>query len=238
MITILHGDDIEASRAEFRHRIESARGKELREISGKSTDMNRLTQALESSSLFSGIGGPASGLGGQTLVVIENLFGPLGRKGKLIEQYVSVIAKSAQLTDIIIWEDKELGSTVLKGLADAEVKLYKIPSVIFQLLDGMRPQSASVLLPIFQKVMALQPSEILYVMLVRRTRHLMELKDGITPEGLASWQASRLTAQSRLFTMNELISLHTKLLDMDIAIKTGSSPFTLAQCIEQVLISL
>jgi DNA polymerase III delta subunit len=227
MITILHGDNTEASRAELRRLIDAAKGKEIRTVNG-STDPAALTQALESSSLF----------GGDTLIVLENLFAKLGRKTKLIESLAKTIVASASTADIVIWEEKELGVTVLKSLGTASVRLYKMPVIIFQLLDGLRPQSASTLLPLYHKVIALQAPEILYVLFVRRVRQLIQLSDNVMPEGLAPWQATRLTAQARLFTIDKLISLHTQLLDMDIAIKTGASPFTLAQLIEQFLISL
>ncbi len=228
MLTILHGDNIDASRTELLAMIAAAKGKEIRELNGRSLDTNELTQALESSSLF----------GGNTLVVIENLFSKLGRQVKRIEALSSILGGSSASTDIIVWEDKELGITALKSLGKAIVRTFKLPAVIFQLLDGLRPDAARPMVLLFQKVVAVQPAEITYTLLVRRVRQLIQLRDGVAPEGLAPWQASRLTGQARLFTMDELVVMHTKLLDMDIAIKTGTSPFTLAQRIEQFLISL
>ena len=228
MITLLHGDNIDASRAELVRMIGVAKGKEIRQLQGRSIEQVELTQALESSSLF----------GGDTLVVIENLFGKLGRQVKRIEALSAILVQSGEVNDVILWEDKELGATVVKSLGRATVRLFKIPPIIFQLLDGVRPHAAHVLIPLFQKMCATQPAEVIYTMLVRRVRQLIQLADNVTPDGLAPWQATRLTAQARLFSMNTLIGMHTSLLDMDIAIKTGASPFTLAQRIEQFLISL
>lgn len=228
MIVLLHGDNVEASRVELLQMIAAAKGKEIRELQGRFLEPGQLIQALESSSLF----------GGETLVVIENLFGKLGRKVKLIESLAAILLRSSETTDVVLWEDKELSPTVIKSLGHATIHVFKIPAVIFQLLDGLRPDRARTLIPLFQQVIANQPVEITYTLLVRRVRQLIQLADAVTPEGLAPWQQTRLTAQARLFTMDELISMHTKLLDMDIAIKTGASPFSLAQLIEQFLISL
>lgn len=228
MITLLHGDNIDASRAELVRMTGVAKGKEIRQLSGRDVEPVVLTQALESSSLF----------GGDTLVVIENLFGKLGRQVKRIEALCAILVMSGEATDVILWEDKELGVTVVKNLGKASVRTFKVPPIIFQLLDGMRPHAAATLIPLFRQIYATQAAEVIYTLVVRRVRQLIQASDSVAPDGLAPWQAARLTAQARLFSMNKLIRMHTNLLDMDIAIKTGVSPFTLAQHIEQFLISL
>lgn len=228
MITLLHGDDIQASRNELHRRIAAAPGRELREVNGRSIEPALLVQALESSSLF----------GSDRLVIIENLFGKLGRKTSSITTLAKILEKSSASTDVILWEDTILGSTALKALGYAQVKLFKMPAVIFQLLDGLRPKSATVLIPLVNTVISLEPPEVLYTLLVRRVRQLIQVSQNVSPVGLAPWQATRLTAQARLFTMNELVNMHATLLAMDIGIKTGSSPFTLTQQIEQFIISI
>ncbi len=228
MIILLHGDNIDASRAELLRMIGVAKGKEIRQLSGRSIEPSQLVQAMESSSLF----------GGDTLVVIENLFGKLGRQIKKIGALSAILLNAANANDVILWEDKELTASVVKTLGGATVRTFKTPTIIFQFLDGLRPKSAATLVPLFRKVAASQPAEISYTLLVRRVRQLIQAADHVTPDGLAPWQAARLTAQARLFTMDELVSMHTKLLDMDISIKTGATPFSLAQLIEQFCISL
>lgn len=226
MITLLHGDDTNASRTELQRLVTSAKGKEIRELNGRSVDMTLLTQALESTSLF----------GDERVVVIENLFAKLGRKTKLIEDLARIIERSAKSTDIILWEDGIVGTTVLKALPNAQVKLFKLPVLLFQFLDGLRPRAAGILLPQLKLLTAHEPAEIVYTLLVRRVRQLIQLTDHVTPAGVSPWQLSRLTAQARLFTMDELVQMHTSLTDMDIAIKTGTTPFTLAKLLELLLI--
>ena len=127
MITFLHGDNIEVSRAEFNRIKAATKGKEIRSLDGRTLDAAALTQAVESTSLF----------GGDTMIFIENLFGKLGRKTKLIESLAAILTKSADTVDIVLWEDKEMGVTVIKSLGKADVKLFKIPSIIFQFLDTL-----------------------------------------------------------------------------------------------------
>jgi hypothetical protein len=219
MITLLHGNYSEASRKEYIRLKSEAKGKEIRALDGKTLDPAALTQALESNSLF----------GGDTIVFIENLFGKLGRKVKLIES-LSVILNNSS-ADIVLWEDKELGVTVLKNLPKAKVTAFKIPSSIFQFLDGIVPDAKMPVLPS-------EPAELVFAMLVRRVRQLIQIKDTVTPEGMQGWQAARLTRQAKLFTMERLVGLYKTLLDCEYATKNGSAPFTMSQYIEQILVDL
>ncbi len=219
MITLLHGDNIEASRSEFIRMKAAAKDKDIRTFDGRTIDAASLTQGLESRSMF----------GGETVVFIENLFGKLGRKTKLIEQLAAIIGDSA--SDVVVWEDKEMGTTVLKNLGKATVRLFKIPSIIFQFLDTLS-------LPTYQQLVQTEPPELVFSMLTRRIRQLIQLRDGVTPEGMQGWQISRLTRQAKLFTMERLLAMYKKLLDIEYSIKSGSSPFSLKQLTEQFLIDL
>jgi DNA polymerase III delta subunit len=219
MITLLHGSFSESSRKEFIRLKEEAKAKDVRVLDGRTLDPAALTQALESHSLF----------GGDTIVFIENLFGKLGRKQKLIESLAAIINNDA--ADVVLWEDKEVGLTVLKSLPKAKVTLFRIPSSIFQLLDGIVP-GASI------RVLPPEAPELIFAMIVRRVRQLIQLRDGVVPVGLQGWQASRLTRQAKLFTMDKLLTMYKNLLDMEYSVKNGSSPFTTAQHIEQFLLDV
>ncbi len=216
MITLLHGNYTESSRKEFIRLKKEAKAKDIRILDGRTLDSASLTQAIESSSLF----------GSDTIVFIENLFSKLGRKTKLIESLTKIINESA--VDIILWEEKEVGAAVLKNLPHAKVTLFKIPSIIFQLLDSIAPGATRLVLPP-------EAPELSFAMIVRRVRQLIQLRDNITPEGLQGWQVSRLTRQANLFTIGTLLTMYRHLLDIEFSIKNGSSPFTLADLTEQFI---
>jgi DNA polymerase III delta subunit len=97
MITILHGDHIDASRKVLQKYKEPEKGVELRVISGRQLDDNTLVQTLESSSLFSD----------STRVIIEQLFSSLSKQQKRIEKVCSVLKNNAK-QNIVIWEDKKI----------------------------------------------------------------------------------------------------------------------------------
>ncbi len=228
MIILLHGDNIERSRSELVRLRESAKAKEIRTLIGKDVTAQTLTQALESSSLF----------GGETLVIIENLFSRLGKKLKQAEEFGRIL-RNAPDTDIILWEDKELGIGIQKVLGPkVKVIPFPLPKLIFQFLDALRPGSTKSILTIYQSLVANDAPELVFAMLVRRVRQLIMVADGVTPEGMQGWQAARLTRQAGLFTMDKLLTMHKALLAIEVSLKTGTSPFTLSQMVEQFLIAL
>lgn len=228
MITLLHGSFSEASRREFIRRKDEAKVKDIRSLDGRTLDQGALTQALESHSMF----------GSDTIVFIENLFGKLGRKVKLIEQLCHILTSAGTSVDIILWENKEMGATVLKSLPGADVEQFKIPSVIFQILDGLAPSGSPRILPLYTTLVQTEAPELIFAMIARRIRQLIQIQDGVIPEGMQGWQATRLTRQAKLFTMDRLLSMYKRLLDMEFSIKNGSSPFNLAQLTEQFIIDL
>lgn len=229
MITLLHGDNIEASRNELVRLKNQASGKEIRLLDGRTVNEANLTQALEANSLF----------GGSTLVIIENLFGKLGKKLKLITTLAEIIIRSSVATDIILWEDKEVSITVIKSLGDAvKIHLFKTPISLFQFLDSFGAGSTRNSLFLFQKTFETHAPELILTLIGRRVRQCIMLKDNVTPEGLQDWQASRLTSQAKSFTMEKLLSMYQRLLNIEYAIKSGSSPYTLTQQLEQFIIDL
>ena len=230
MITVFHGDDTERSRTAYHLLVsQAAKGKDVRRLEGREVDASVLTQALESSSLF----------GGDVLVVIDNLFTKVGKKQKLASQYADILRQRPEGTEVIVWEGKELGATIQKALGSkARFEIFKTPVVIFQFLDSLAMGNAAALLGLYEQVTRTHASELVFAMITKRIRQLCMLKDGITPDGLQGWQAGRLTNQTKAFTMEQLLSMHKKLVEIEYSLKTGSSPFTLAQMTQQWLVAL
>jgi len=229
MLYLIHGDNTEAARGKLLELKAAAKNKEIRELNGKRMDANALVQALESSSLF----------GGDVMVIIEGFISSAKKREKAFATTIAQLVAAAETIDVVLYEEKEVEKgTLTKMGATCQALLFKTPVVIFQFLDSLRPGNAKASLLLLSKVLEREPAEIVFVLMVRRVRQLMELTDHLVPDGLQSWQADRLTSQARHFTIDKLVVMHKSLLDADIAIKTGSSPFILAQRIEQILISL
>lgn len=223
MITLLHGDYVDASRKALQNIKDASKEKDIRVIDGKNVDDTTLIQAIESSSLF----------GGSTIIIIEQLFGKLGKQLKRSQAFASILQKNAKENEIILWEDKKLGPGTIKLLGDhVSIREFALPVLIFKFLDTFRPANPTALLDIYKQLIASEPAELVFTMLVRRVRQLIQIADHTIPEKLSPWQIDRLTMQSKSFTMKQLIDIYKTLHAMEVQSRTSDSPFTLSQQLE------
>ena len=229
MITILHGDHIEASRKELNSLKLSGKGKEMRFLDGKNLDEAALVQAFESSSLFAD----------STLTVVERLFGPISKNPKKADWVANLLNGNIQKSDIIVWEDKTLTPALLKKLDSyIIVRSFTIPVIIFTFLDSIRPLNSKNMLSLFTQLKETDSAELVFSMIVKRIRMLIQLKDNVSPPGLADWQKNRLTSQVKSFTMDKLVSFYRKLYLIDSGIKKGISPLPMDAQIELLITAI
>jgi len=227
MKVLLHGDNTEASRDEFIHLKTAENTKEIREFTGKQLDETGLIQATESNSLF----------GDGITIFIENLFTPLGKKTKIAASYAAILKNADKQISIVLWESKELGKELL-GLLEPEisVRLFAYPKIIFTFLDSLQPGGSKKSLVLLDELLSTEAVELIWSMLISRVRILIQMKDNVVPERMSSWQAARLTNQARLFTMDKLLNMHKTLLTTEYSLKSGSSPYTFSELIQEFII--
>lgn len=227
MITLLHGDDVVQSRNELIRLKDSFAGKEIRELSGKSIDEGILIQSLSSNSLF----------GEEIVVIIEDLCSFLGKKTKRLEELLTIIKNESGNAQIILWEGKEVGKTAATVLGNTvTIRLFKLPTIIFQLLDGVHPRNLTSTLTLLNQILEDEPEELIHAMLRKRIRQLLLLESGITPPGMQSWQIGRLTNQGKFFTLKGLTKLYHDMIRAEYQIKSGTSSVSLTEHIQQYLL--
>ncbi len=228
MITILHGDHIDASRKVLQKYKEPQKGVELRVISGRQLDDNTLVQTLESSSLFSD----------STRVIIEQLFSSLSKQQKRIEKVCSVLKNNAK-QNIVLWEDKKISPSVIRLLgADISVQEFALPVLIFKFLDAIRPGNAPAVLSLYNDLIENEAPELIFSMLSGRFRTLIMLSDHAHPKNMQSWQIQRLTMQSKSFTMEQLMTCYSALHAIEVTNRSGNSPFSVSEQLELFLASI
>lgn len=213
MITILHGENIVASRARL---IELRKQKAVQEVVtfASPPQLTDLIQALESKSLF----------GGERLVILENLLSRMGRKRK--DDLVEYLQRGNFATDCILWESKTISPSVLtpfpKGI---KVEIFKLHSTLFRFLESLRPGSSQESLRLFHESLRRDEVELLFAMLTRQVRFLMLVKiqafQLAEVQRLAPWQRGKFQAQSRFFTEERLIKLYRELYRLDRDNKSG-----------------
>lgn len=224
MITILHGDNIVASRNRLKELSDEARLKklELIRLDGQTLNQDELIQALESSSLF----------GQERLVIIEKLSPAI--KIDYLFQHAD--------KQIIVWEPKALTSAVLKKLKtikNVNLQLFKTPAVIFKFLDSIKPGNNQSMLNLFHQCLEKDSVEMIFYMLCRRFSQLIQALDqnGVHLQG-APWQIGKLKSQAKNFSLKSLLHLQQQLLSIDANIKAGRNIIPLSSQLDLLLLNI
>ena len=231
MNLILHGDNVVASRQKLTEHIEEAKKKGVKEViklEGKTLSETQLRQALEAKSLF----------GADKLVVIEKLLSRQRSKEK--NKLVDILASDRRpptASQIILWERKEITKANLNKLRNFQPQLFKTPPAIFKFLDSLKPNNSKQTLTYLHNGLRAQPSELVFYMLSRRVSDLIIAQDKQADALLkgAPWQKGKLKTQAQNFSLKQLTNLHTKLLDIDESIKTGSNLLPLSSQLDLLL---
>lgn len=230
MLTIIHGDDIAASRKYF---FDQKKDSKIPVFDGEKVNLLEIKQYVESGGLF----GKENGL------FIENFIVET-KPGKTFDEIVSYFKTASKNTDIYLWERKELTKKQLSEFGNAVAKIFKIPQTTFAFLDSIRPQNGQRNIVLFQNTLKTSEPEAILFMLIRQFRLLLALSDFNSREQideikrLAPWQVSKLQNQARLFPQDLLMETYKKLYEIDLAQKTGGLTMPLSSAIDFFLLDL
>lgn len=225
MITIIHGDDVIASR----NFLFEQKDKNSLTFDAESLDISELKQEVAGSGLF----GPS------IKIFIENLFTRKGSKN--LSGIISVLNDKTE-ADVYIWSDKILSAKVLLDFPKHTIQLFKIPQNIWSFLDGIRPGRPGNVLSFRQALSNTEP-EIVFAMVIRQFRLMLGLIESSGSsidevKRLAPWQRSKLLRQALMFEIDKLKQIYKKLYKIEKAVKTGKSPLTLPQNIDILLLEI
>lgn len=143
MITLIHGDNVVASRRKMEEIISSFTG-EVVKFDGKNIDKNILNQALSSDGLFSD----------KRLIVVEE---------NILENFTTG-------HDIVFWVGKTVTASQIKNLKDITNFEFKLPTTIFRLMDSLRTNNGKQLLEIYKQTLNDADAEFIFIMIVRQFR--------------------------------------------------------------------
>ena len=223
MITIIHGDNIVKSRQTLVSlRNQRAESCEIISFEGKKLDKLLLEEALGTQTMFTE----------QNLIIIEKMF--TLPKSKKLEELIAMIAASD--SEMIIWEDRVVTPTMLRIFPNAKNILCKTNQAVFQWLDSLSPGNAysSELL---HRACEQESPELCFFMLVRQVRLLLQTRLDLPIKAPPFIQA-KLRKQSKIFSEQQLFSLHERLLELDEQGKTSSSLLPLEKKLDLLLFSI
>lgn len=225
MITIIHGDDIVASRTFLNQ--QKSKADSAVSFSGNYS-LTDIMQAFEGS-LF----------GGERAVFIENLLAK--KKNTEKENIISFIQKQKNLDNIYLWEDTEITSKTLQLFKDASNKVFKLPKLLFTFVDALEPEKGKQLIILFHQLLTQTDADFVFAMIIRQYRLLLAVSepDSIDEiKRLSSWQIAKLKKQRSFFTEKQLLLHYNKLFHIDNKQKTGTLSLSLVQAIDFFLSDL
>ena len=229
MLTILHGDDIVASRNKLTSVADSFRGYDRLNFVGKNTDITDVIQAFEAQSLF----------GQKKLILLEEF---LETKDKLLIASLLNHLKKDQAHEVIFWEPKEIKGELLALFPKSvQTFFFKQEQPLFRFLDAIGPGNAKQMISLFHEVIKRESAELVFYMIIRQFRLLL----GVTSGGaisevkrLAPWQKARLERQARQFSSEKLIIFYRKLFQIERETKTGLNALPLSVSLDLFLAEL
>jgi len=231
MITIVHGDDTSSSRnylLEERNKLSNGFI-----LEGKTLSLNNITQILESNELFSNT----------KTVFIENFLSNK-KSGKEFDLIIEFLNNKQANENIFIWEDKQLTKGILGIFTKAQIKTFTFPSSIFIFLDAIKPGNGINLISLFHQTLDSSAPEQILFMLIRQFRLMLGLQslsiqDSIDEiKRLAPWQKGKLEKQAKLFKIDLLKKIYSKLFQIDHGQKTGTLSISLTQAIDFLLLDI
>lgn len=228
MLTLVHGDDIAASRTFF----VNAKKRALDPIT---LDVDTLTlthvyQVLSGGGLFQE----------EKYLFIESLL-TKKKKSPEFQALIDTLLK-AEDTSIYLWENKEIDKKTVASLKGATSQLFTLPKSLFLFLDSLKPGNPSAL-KLFHKTREQVEVELIFFMIQRQMRYLLALSERQSDtidevKRMQPWQKTKLEKQARYFKPNTLKNHYLKLYEIDLAQKTGQLPRDLASSIDIWLLEL
>lgn len=210
MITIIHGDDIAASR-DYLFELKKS-------LPGISFDKENFTyvnllQILKGSTLFA-----------ETKNIFIENFLSTKKTVPNFKEIINLINKNDAKFNIVFWDNNELSKPTLSLFKDVKTKLFKIPQSLFSFLDNIKPNNTMSLVA-FHELLKTSDTEMVFYMMLRQFRLLLALSDGSNAidetKRLAPWQKNKLKRQAHFFSFEKLKSIYNKLFEIDLKTKTG-----------------
>lgn len=228
MVTLIYGEDTAASRNYYL----TERNKHTEKVilDGATLTLTDLLQAMSGSGLF----------GDQQAVFIDELLSKRKASKELDEITASIATADAP---VFLWESKDLTAKQVASIKGATIKQFKVPQTVFAFLDALAPRNQKKLTQLFHELQKDEDANYVLFMLLRQVRLLLALSSENAAtisevKRLAPWQQGKLQKQAKLFSQEQLITLHEKLYQLELGQKTGGLSMPLDKAIDFLLLSL
>jgi len=213
---IIHGENTVSSRKKLVEIIDNKKsaGQEIVRLEAKKLTEAILEESLGASDLF----------GTSKTIIIEGLHSlPTSKKKK---NFIKLLS-NPQTYEIVLWGKRSLTKTMLKKISgtnnNATVFEFKISKTLFTWLDMLGNKgNETKKLNLLHSAIKIDGEFFCFLMLIRQIRLLIEVKSGGKAKG-APFTVAKLNKQASNFSLDKLLEIYKKLLDIDTKQKTSSS---------------
>ncbi len=210
MLTILHGDNIAASRNVLNSLISQAKKKQQRVI--------RITpDGFQIEDLIAVLG---SGLFDQNKLIVIDEF----QKFSLQQQknIALQIKKNPSQHQQVVWASKKLPAKTLNLFPKKQDRLFKPENTVFFFLDSLSPNNKQRSLALLNQTLKKENPGLVFHLLTGRIEDLIIVATGHQDQlTKAPWQKSRLITQAKNFSLSQLKTFLEQLILLDYRQKTG-----------------
>ncbi len=229
MITIIHGEDIVASRAYYNSL--KTQFKNFYVLQADTITLTELKQLMEGGSLFAS----------SVAVFIDDFFTKKKATSSESKDIISYVTNAPKSVTVNFWEGKQLTSVQLKLIKGAQVTHYPLPMDIFAFIDSLFSASTNDRIKLFHKAMQNSEVEFIFFMLIRQVRLLLSSKQQDAKKidellRLAPWQTKKIQTISQNLSESLLKKVYAKLFLLDVAQKTGNLPLPLLESLDFFLL--
>lgn len=222
MLTIICGEDIVASR-DYYNSLKSEhreKGMEITTVAAKDIEEN-ITKSDQTYNLF----------GAKLVYFTQNLNAYLSRLvARGVPENFESLFKSKDI-EIIDWEEGK-PSRDIKIAKLGKVQELKLPKSIFNLLDLLVPSKRKEFVTLLKNITETQDEMFIFTMISRHVRTLILAKERLFSPKTLPWQRGKLSTQARVWSKENLLGFYEGLHRIDIALKTGGTPFTITKSLD------
>ncbi|QQS38463.1 hypothetical protein IPM62_03715 [Candidatus Woesebacteria bacterium] len=206
-LILIHGDDIEQSRARLQKFIDSARDRKI-EIIKIDCAKENLQEKMSANTLFET----------KKLYILENL----GKVGKKEMEWFSKSNDKSEDTSVIYLTSR-ISAAVKKNLPKvAKEELFELPNEIWMFLDSVYPGNLERCLNLLHRTLDNKPAEFVVAMLAGHLKDLYHVQTDPDSFKQSPWRISKLKTQAAKFEGDKLEAFIHGLAEIDIASKTSS----------------
>lgn len=181
------------------------------------------------------------------LIIIEGVHSlPTSQKKKEILQKIVAFTKQARSESesaktCVLWESRTLTKPMLKPFVELGVfvKEYPISQTLFRWLDSLSTDqhTKKMQLTLLAKTIEQENEFVIFTMLCRQIRLLLEVKTGGMPK-VAPFILTKLQKQARVFTEEQLLAAHKKLYILDLQMKSSKDYLSVPAQLDLFVITL